>query len=351
MRKTLRDISIAICFLVGWIFLFWMYHAIPGNEISTPFMHQEKSYSNRSNIDSFLNKKVFYTKALKGCQNNILSACIILLDVENKKDILKEIKKICSSKKDSGCGVVEVLENGDDKKIREKLAEIYSNRPIENFFDILIATALNINVKQEVVLSAVKKISTTNQIGIEDVVFGYLLLNSYQRHNQEEQLLNNAIAFFDKACKSNINFCVLPPFDIDDKDSQIKKEKKISIVSALCDGGNPFACNRIALLYEKGELVEKNIVKAVDYYIKSCNGGDAWGCYNLAASLEDGEITAQNKKRAKELYEKSCKLGLTYGCERYKNIDRTWADKFWYILYAPFFIPEMLIEVYEKKFQ
>lgn len=42
--------------------------------------------------------------------------------------------------------------------------------------------------------------------------------------------------------------------------------------------GDYYGCFAVAMKYEKGEVLEKNISKAVEYYAKACKNGSKEGC-------------------------------------------------------------------------
>jgi len=44
------------------------------------------------------------------------------------------------------------------------------------------------------------------------------------------------------------------------------------------NAGEYYGCFWVAMKYEKGEVLEKDISKAIEYYDKSCNVGSEVGC-------------------------------------------------------------------------
>ena len=54
-----------------------------------------------------------------------------------------------------------------------------------------------------------------------------------------------------------------------------------------CDNaGDYYGCFSVAMKYEKGETVEKDIPKAIEYYHKACKLGSEEGC-KMAKKLEE----------------------------------------------------------------
>lgn len=74
--------------------------------------------------------------------------------------------------------------------------------------------------------------------------------------------------------------------------------------------GHAEAQNRLGLLYRKGEGVEKNSSKGVEWYKKSAENGCSWGQYNLAICYANGEGISKNEKSAFEWYLKAANQGL-----------------------------------------
>jgi hypothetical protein len=50
--------------------------------------------------------------------------------------------------------------------------------------------------------------------------------------------------------------------------------------------GDYYGCFSVAMKYEKGETVEKDIAKAIEYYHKACKLGSQEGC-KVAKKLEE----------------------------------------------------------------
>ena len=50
--------------------------------------------------------------------------------------------------------------------------------------------------------------------------------------------------------------------------------------------GDYFGCFSVALKYEKGEVLEKDITKAIEYYGKACKLGSEEGC-KMAKKLQE----------------------------------------------------------------
>jgi TPR repeat protein len=84
-----------------------------------------------------------------------------------------------------------------------------------------------------------------------------------------------------------------------------------------CGGGHPPACTGLAGLYVKGEVVDKNVGRAVELYSKACDGGSPFGCIALGGIFEKGGDDARMRSayaRAVQLLTESCDRGNGQHC-------------------------------------
>jgi len=121
-----------------------------------------------------------------------------------------------------------------------------------------------------------------------------------------------------------------------------------------CRNGDSLACNRIGILYQSGNIVKKNYLKAKQYYKKSCEFKSGDGCQNLAQMLteegnypeaakyysegcdfnnadacnnfallfEKGKGVQLNYRHAKKYHEKACDLGNKKSCKSHAYLTR-----------------------------
>ena len=68
------------------------------------------------------------------------------------------------------------------------------------------------------------------------------------------------------------------------------------------DAGNYSAQLDMAIAYERGEGVEKDLQKAFEYYSSSAKGGDVSAIYMLGVYYHTGEVVKQNLKKARNYY-------------------------------------------------
>lgn len=84
---------------------------------------------------------------------------------------------------------------------------------------------------------------------------------------------------------------------------------------------NVGACNEIALAYERGVGVTKDLPKALSLYAAACDGGLALGCMNYGIALRDGMgLPAKDPKKAREAFGKACQAGEQRACAMEKAI-------------------------------
>jgi hypothetical protein len=83
-----------------------------------------------------------------------------------------------------------------------------------------------------------------------------------------------------------------------------------------CAQGDADACNRLGIMYAKGDGVAKDIRRAIELYRKACEAGDAWGCNNLAFKYKNGNGLKKDMKQAAALFEKACMAGNGQSCNQ-----------------------------------
>ncbi len=88
-----------------------------------------------------------------------------------------------------------------------------------------------------------------------------------------------------------------------------------------CDGGDLTACNVFGLMYETGNRVPRDVVRAASLYLRACEGGEILGCTNLALLYENGTGVARDVPRALGLYRVACEGGETLACGRLRRLE------------------------------
>ena len=91
---------------------------------------------------------------------------------------------------------------------------------------------------------------------------------------------------------------------------------------AACALNDYPACVYLALIYQNGEGVKQDYLKAVKFYTKTCDGGEGVGCLSLGVMYQYGEGVKQDDFKAKELYGKACDGGDADGCKNYAILNK-----------------------------
>ncbi|GAA7176471.1 hypothetical protein HpCK60_03150 [Helicobacter pylori] len=87
-----------------------------------------------------------------------------------------------------------------------------------------------------------------------------------------------------------------------------------------CDLNNGGGCSNLGVLYQNGEGVEKNLIKAAYLYSRACELKGSDGCGALGVLYYNGDGVKQDSKKAVALFEKACKLGYKKACEMLKEL-------------------------------
>jgi Sel1 repeat-containing protein len=86
-----------------------------------------------------------------------------------------------------------------------------------------------------------------------------------------------------------------------------------------CQAGDGGACNSLAVDYEYGHDVARDLVEAAALYAQACDAGDAVGCDNLGQMYAAGKGVAAAAPRAVAFYRRACDGGLPLGCEHLRR--------------------------------
>jgi hypothetical protein len=82
----------------------------------------------------------------------------------------------------------------------------------------------------------------------------------------------------------------------------------------LCNAGNAVACGRLGYLYDLGEGVGEDDLRAVALYTKACDGNSYKSCNNLGVQYVKGKGIAKDPSRAAMLFSKACNGKYFTGC-------------------------------------
>ena len=74
--------------------------------------------------------------------------------------------------------------------------------------------------------------------------------------------------------------------------------------------GHSGAESNLGYMYENGITVDQDYAKAKEFYEKGAAKNDEYALYNLASLYKEGRGVAKDPLKAKELFEKSAELGL-----------------------------------------
>lgn len=86
-------------------------------------------------------------------------------------------------------------------------------------------------------------------------------------------------------------------------------EKRLAQLQKQADSGDAGAQSNLGLMYYNGEGVQKNAVKAVEWWQKAAEQGDAYAQNNLGVMYQKGEGVQKNAAKAVEWYQKAAEQG------------------------------------------
>lgn len=90
----------------------------------------------------------------------------------------------------------------------------------------------------------------------------------------------------------------------------------------LANQGDASAQFKLGVMYDEGESVHQDSVKAFEWYEKAANQGIAEAQFNLGNAYYKGEGLRQNIATAKEYFGKACDNGFQKGCDNYRILNQ-----------------------------
>ncbi|MFP4600705.1 MAG: SEL1-like repeat protein [Persicimonas sp.] len=97
-------------------------------------------------------------------------------------------------------------------------------------------------------------------------------------------------------------------------DRDLKRAFELYEKACMAEEPDEVACNNLAVMYQQGEAVEQDTERAAELYRRACEQGSMLGCRNLAKRYVDGRGVEKNPARAGALLEKACQLGHAEAC-------------------------------------
>ena len=81
-----------------------------------------------------------------------------------------------------------------------------------------------------------------------------------------------------------------------------------------CSAGDGQACWDVAMIYDNGDGVPKDLAKAWPYLEKACRANHLRGCHEAALWLEYGAGVVEDRARAAEMFGETCERGYSKAC-------------------------------------
>jgi uncharacterized protein len=89
-----------------------------------------------------------------------------------------------------------------------------------------------------------------------------------------------------------------------------------------CDGGDVFSCALLGSMYQWGDGVGQDSLKAIEYYEKGCDGGGGYSCLMLGGMYEEGLGVKQSDSQALKFLGLACDLELEVGCAEFEKLKK-----------------------------
>jgi TPR repeat protein len=96
--------------------------------------------------------------------------------------------------------------------------------------------------------------------------------------------------------------------------------RALSLYRSACETGVMPACNNLGYLFEHGRGVPVDYERARMNYQRACQFGDSLGCFHLGKLMEQGNGVPRNMPRARALYLRACTGGEQAGCQAVRSV-------------------------------
>ena len=93
-------------------------------------------------------------------------------------------------------------------------------------------------------------------------------------------------------------------------------ERAAGLYRRACELDDMEACTILGSMYHRGAGVPRDLVRAVSLHERSCDGGEPIGCESLGFMYEEGTGVIVDHTRAAAAYRAACEDGLASGCNR-----------------------------------
>jgi uncharacterized protein len=93
-------------------------------------------------------------------------------------------------------------------------------------------------------------------------------------------------------------------------------ERAAELYGRACDLDDMEACTILGSMYHRGEGVPRDLDRAVSLHERACDGGEPVGCESLGFMYEEGTGVIVDHTRAAAAYRGACEGGLASGCNR-----------------------------------
>ncbi|MFL2666939.1 MAG: tetratricopeptide repeat protein [Burkholderiales bacterium] len=87
-----------------------------------------------------------------------------------------------------------------------------------------------------------------------------------------------------------------------------------------CEGGDIFSCGLLGSMYQWGDGVGHDALKAIYFYEKGCYGGGGYSCLMLGGMYGEGLGVKPSTKNALKFLDLACELEITDGCAKSRQL-------------------------------
>lgn len=209
--------------------------------------------------------------------------------------------------------------------IRNKIFSRVFNNASYNIEDIEINSIYTKKIDKDTGARECK--ATANIITNIDLVQEKIQKNTFKYFNlilgsdnfinlgDDKVLLTSSIWYTTELSNNKEEYLVNLKFDgdrtksIDTKNLLQNNKSNLELLLPFAKKGNAYIQNKVGVIYENGNKVEKNLAEAFNWYKKAALQNNAWALSNLAKMYYIGNYVSKDFNEAFKYYKRSAELG------------------------------------------
>lgn len=277
-------------------------------------------------IGTSLNKQTAYAYFKRACEADHLDGCFYLAQLyqagqatpkdEQRAYIIYQ--KLCDKKLAKACNNIgRIYEEGTIVERNEATASQYYKQACDMKYQLGCTNLGTLYAFGKQALQDLNQgfsllnVSCIGGVGLACSNFGLF----YERGLTVVQDYDTALELYTKGCALKDG---LGCFNAGQLLEGVKNQPReaVAFYQKSCEMGNRYGCINLAVTYEEGKFLTKDIAAAEKLYYRVCEEREPLGCFNLGNLYEEQPQRDPEGQRKLEYYRRSCDMGLAAACKK-----------------------------------